>query len=80
MKNYEIKKTSAPNIFTLYDEDKKPVADIRGKALAEEFAALPEKMILFDIMVATLNEVVDNDGAVSIKGIEEFLTHNNLRK
>ena len=51
MKNYENKKTSAPNIFTLYNEDKKPVADIRGKKLAEAFAALPEvAQALYDML------------------------------
>lgn len=76
---YKILKTAAANIFTIEDENGHPIADVRGEANAKAFAALPEKMVLFEIMVATLNEVVDNDGAIPMKSIEDFLTHNNLR-
>ena len=51
MKNYTILKTGAPNIFTLEDEHGKPIADIRGKVLAEMFAALPEiTQALYDMI------------------------------
>ena len=40
--NYKIQPTEAPEIFTLEDESGNPIADVRGKALAEKFAALPD--------------------------------------
>lgn len=51
MKNYTILKTGAPNIFTLEDENGKPVADIRGEALANIFAHLPELLKMLDACV-----------------------------
>lgn len=51
MKNYEIKKTGAPNIFTLEDENGKPVSDVRGKANAEIFAHVPELLEMLDACV-----------------------------
>lgn len=71
--------TNAPGIFTLEDKNGNLIADVRGKKNAEDFAALPEKTILFDIMVATLNDIADNKGKFN-EGLEEFLNHNNLRK
>ena len=79
MKNYTVLKTNVPDIFTLEDECGKPVADVRGEAEANAFASLPEKTILLEIMVATLNDIVDNKGKFN-DGIELFLTTNGLRK
>jgi len=50
-----------------------------GKTPSQIVEDQKEKMILFDIMVATLNDIADNKGQFN-QGLEEFLTHNNLRK
>lgn len=46
--NYKIQPTESPGIFTLLDESGNPIADVRGKALAERFAALPELLQILD--------------------------------
>lgn len=51
--NYTIKTTNAPGIFTLEDENGNPIADVRGKKLAAQFAALPE-------IVSALYEMIDS--------------------
>lgn len=53
MKNYTIKPTKAHGIFTLEDKNGNLIADVRGKDLAEQFAALPEILdALEDLMIA----------------------------
>ena len=64
-------KTNEVFEITIQRKDGKTAADIVGE--------MREKMILFDIMVATLNDIADNKGKFN-EGLEEFLTHNNLRK
>ena len=51
MKNYTILKTGAPNIFTLEDENGKPIADVRGEANANIFAHIPELLKMLDACV-----------------------------
>lgn len=51
MKNYTIKKTSAPGIFTLVCENNEPVADIRGENNAILFSHLPDLLETLDNFV-----------------------------
>lgn len=69
--NYKIKPSAAKEIFTLEDENGNTVADVRGRELAEKFAALPQ-------IVAILNEIVDNGGMTNEKTLKLFLERNNL--
>lgn len=39
---YKVKLTNIPDIFTLEDEQGHPVADVRGRELAEKFAIVDE--------------------------------------
>lgn len=49
--NYKIKPSEAKEIFTLEDGNGNPVADVRGRELAEQFAALPELLKMLDGLV-----------------------------